>query len=287
MDLPGAQPATPDDKVRQLSAVLRPGACTIVDWALSVAVEDAGDAEGGEAERASAQGTDSEDSGDEGGYASNAPSLPPAIANDPFFAQLLRNAEMREASEQKKKRKQASSRKRRAKEAADDVYDLDDPFIDDSELTVMDSHNYAKAQQSKKRRRKDDGNSTETEAPDAKVAEGAPNETSGPAAGALAGDSELGSASLDDLDRYEEDDYFVYHGPLNEQEASSETDAFEAPAKGSRARGRQGKKDSAKAPAQGRKKANGAAGAKGDSSDAGVRKRPELKVQNRRTISDT
>ncbi|KAJ2693226.1 hypothetical protein H4R19_006037, partial [Coemansia spiralis] len=167
MDLPGAPPAGPGDKVRQVCAALRPGACTIVDWALRVAADDGGDADGTEAEQASAQGSDSEGSGDEGGYASNAPSLPPAIANDPFFARLLRNAEMHEASEHKKRKskakRRASVRKRRVKDAADDVYDLDDPFIDDSELTVMDSHNYAKAQQSKKRRRKDDGNSTETE----------------------------------------------------------------------------------------------------------------------------
>ncbi|KAJ1736245.1 hypothetical protein LPJ61_000029 [Coemansia biformis] len=282
MDLPGTRPAATSNRVRHVSAALRLGACTIVDWALSAAAED--DAEGGESEHGPAEASGSDGSDDEGGYASNAASLPPAIANDPFFARLLRNAEMHEASEKKKQAK-----KRRAKEAVDDVYDLEDPFIDDSELTVMDSHSYAKAQQRKKRRKKDDGNGTETEGQGPAAASSAAAEVGGAAAVAHAAGSELGSSSLDDLDRYEEDEFFVYFGPLNEtEEASSAADAFELPAKGARPRSRPARKQQpAKAPTQGKKRANGAAGAKGDGSDVAAKRKHDPKVPHQRDSNGT
>ncbi|KAJ2356665.1 hypothetical protein GGF43_001923, partial [Coemansia sp. RSA 2618] len=282
MELPGLAQAAPSNKTRQITVTLRPGACTVVDWMASTAADEPAD----DAEHASSQ-SDSDSSDD--GYTSNAGQVPPAIANDPFFAQILRNAEMREASE--KKKKAAKRGKRRAKDAADDLYDLEDPFIDDSELTVMDGHNYAQMQQRKKRRKRDDGSNTETEA--AAAAEGADADAPTNAVG------EDAIPSLEDLDKYEEDDFFVYHGPLNELAADeSDDDSAAAPAKSARPRKRPEKKQAPKEPAAGKKKANGAAGAKGDASDAGAKKKAdasdagakkkaETKAQHRRSGSDT
>ncbi|KAJ2381955.1 hypothetical protein H4S02_005974 [Coemansia sp. RSA 2611] len=263
MEVPGqAQTPAASGKVWQVSVALRPGACTIVDWAASTMANDE-DTDG-----ASSQ-SDS-DSSDDGGHTSTAGQLPPAIANDPFFAQLLRNSELHEASEKKKKKKKAG--KRRAKETADDMYDLEDPFIDDSELTVMDGHNYSKTQR-KKRRKRDDGSNTETE---------------GAAGTAAAGDAEAGESAaptMEDLDKYEEDDFFVYYGPLNELDDSAADEAAPAPAKSSRARKRPEKKPAAKDAGAGKKKASGA---KGDVSDSGAKKKPDAKAQqqHRRSGSD-
>ncbi|KAJ2783219.1 hypothetical protein H4R18_001820 [Coemansia javaensis] len=298
MELPGQEQPAASDRVRQVTVLLRPGACTIVDWAASVAAEDSdGDSDGtgdGDPAQGSDAASDSEDPGEEGGYTSNAPSLPPAIANDPFFARLLRNAEMREADEKRKKK--SVPKKRRTKDGADDAYDLDDPFIDDSELTLMDSHSYAKTQQRKKRRKRDDGDNTEAEAPAPAPApapalgDGEPvaAAVAAAAAAAAAPSDELGAASLDDLDRYEEDDFFVYYGPLNDAEAAgSDTESFEAPAKPARPRSRPEKKQPTKPaappPPQAKKKA---AGAKGDGAEPAAKKRAEAKAaRHRRTSS--
>ncbi|KAJ2501923.1 hypothetical protein GGH96_001566 [Coemansia sp. RSA 1972] len=252
-------------KTRQVTVQLRPGACTIIDWTARTAEDDADD-------QMDALQSDS-DSSDDGGYTSNAGQVPPAIANDPFFAQILRNAELREASEKKKKK--ARSRSKRAVDADDDTYDLEDPFIDDSELTVMDGHNLAQTQR-KKRRKRDDGSNTETECMGDKALDG----------NAIQGDTDAPMPTLDDLDKYDEDDFFVYHGPLNELDDTGDSEAFAAPTKNARSRKRPEKKQPAKLQASGKKKANGAA-AKGETSDAGAKKKVESKVQQRQTSSDS
>ncbi|KAJ2138986.1 hypothetical protein IW136_002966 [Coemansia sp. RSA 678] len=253
-------------KTRQVTVQLRLGACTIIDWMARTAEDDADD-------QMDALQSDS-DSSDDGGYTSNAGQVPPAIANDPFFAQILRNAELREASEKKKKK--ARSRSKRANDAEDDTYDLEDPFIDDSELTVMDGHNLAQTQR-KKRRKRDDGSNTETEGAGDKALDG----------NAIQGDTEDAlMTTLDDLDKYNEDDFFVYHGPLNELDETGD-EAFAAPTKNARSRKRPEKKQPAKLPASGKKKANGTATAKGETSDAGAKKKLDSKVQQRQTSSDS
>ncbi|KAJ2120436.1 hypothetical protein IW147_005097 [Coemansia sp. RSA 720] len=272
MELSGQALATSGSKTRQVTVQLRPGACTIIDWMARTAEDEADD-------QADALSQSDSDSSDDGGYTSNAGQVPPAIANDPFFAQILRNAELREASEKKKKKKVSRS-KRRANDAEDDTYDLEDPFIDDSELTVMDGHNLAAQTQRKKRRKRDDGSNTETEGAGEKVADGD---------NAMQGDTEdAAMPSVDDLDKYDEDDFFVYHGPLNElAETTSDNEAFAAPTKNSRSRKRPEKKQPAKLPASSKKKANGTAAAKGETSDAGTKKKPDAKAQNRQTSSDS
>ncbi|KAJ2388660.1 hypothetical protein GGI05_003724, partial [Coemansia sp. RSA 2603] len=160
MDIPSRTQAEVSGKTWTASIPLRQGECTVIDWMSNAATVGDGDDND---EQESDEAFDSDDSlSDGGGYASGTTALPPAIANDPFFAQLLRNAELRDAEDKKKAAKKRQI-KRRPKDAVEDNYDLDDPFIDDSELTFMDGHNHTKTQQRKKRRKKDDGNATETE----------------------------------------------------------------------------------------------------------------------------
>ncbi|KAJ2454915.1 hypothetical protein EV183_001176 [Coemansia sp. RSA 2336] len=261
-------PQTTNDRLRQLTVALRPGACTIIDWASSTAAQEASD---DDQDNASASDSDTS----EDGYTSNAGQVPPAIANDPFFAQILRRAEMRDAEEKRKK-----SSKRRVKEAADDMYDLEDPFIDDSELTVMDGHNYAQ-QQRKKRRKREDGSNTETEGV------GTTGLANGdkPSENKAADVNESENPALEDLDKYEEDDFFVYYGPLNELGDEDEEDSSAAPKKSSRARKRSEKKQGAKEAAS--KKKPSAAVSKGDASDTAAKKKNDAKVQqHRRNASD-
>ncbi|KAJ2328588.1 hypothetical protein GGI00_004156, partial [Coemansia sp. RSA 2681] len=235
-----------------------------------------------------------------GGYASGTTALPPAIASDPFFARLLRNAEIHEANEKKTAKRRAP--KRRANDAAEDDYDFNDPFIDDSELTFMNGHNHTNAKQRKKRRKKDDGNATEPEGQGAAIdAPAIPGDEGGlqPVSAPTDSTALHGASALEDVDRYEEDDFFVYFGPLNESVDSTDEDTFEAPA-ATKARVRKRTEKKPQQPAAkegsgaGRKKANGAAaaavaGAKGgNTSDAAlVRKKPEAKAQHRRNGSDT
>ncbi|KAJ2852686.1 hypothetical protein IWW36_000043 [Coemansia brasiliensis] len=272
MELSGP-PQAADDRLRQLTVALRPGACTIIDWASSTAAQELND---DDQDNASASDSDAS----EEGYTSNAGQVPPAIANDPFFAQILRRAEMRDAEEKRRLKKRGG--KRRVKEAADDMYDLDDPFIDDSELTVMDGHNYAQQQQRKKRRKREDGSNTETEGVGATDLENGADKAS---EDKVAGADESGIPTLEDLDRYEEDDFFVYYGPLNELGDADEEDTPAAPKKSARARKRSEKKQGAK-DAAGKKKPS-AAVSKGDASDTAAKKKNDSKAQqHRRSASD-
>ncbi|KAJ2801492.1 hypothetical protein H4R20_003648 [Coemansia guatemalensis] len=295
MDLSGPRRTAKSDRSRQVSVPLRPGACTIVDWAKSAPAEgDSGDEDKGkEMEHGSEAASDGEDTdSSEDGYTSNAaPSVPAAIANDPFFARLLRNAELHEESEREKSRSKRAA-KRRAKDVADDMYDLEDPFIDDSELTLMNGHNYAGAQQRKRRRKRGDGNNSESEGQGAETAvaaaDGVSRTTVGDGADGHAPDENASAESLDDPDRYDEEDFFVYYGPLNEsaeeeEGSSSEKDSFEAPAKGARSRNRQTKKQPAKDTEKNRKKGNGAPNTKSDGGDTTAKK----KTQHRRSGSDS
>ncbi|KAJ1816274.1 hypothetical protein LPJ75_002083 [Coemansia sp. RSA 2598] len=296
MDIPSHPPAEVSEKTWLVSIPLRPGACTVVDWVSSAVTEEKGDAEDDKQDQASEQASESEDSNDDdgggGGYASGTAALPPAIANDPFFARLLKNAELRDAQDKKKAAKKRQS-KRRTKDAVEDNYDLDDPFIDDSELTFMDGHNHAKTQQRKKRRKRDDGNATETEGQ--KHDEGAASEGAGvQKKGKYIDEDEdgLAASALDDIDKYEDDDFFVYFGPLNEMiEKSAEDDAFEAPTKKTRSRRQPEKKQhqnqnqqqqqngAAKDNSQNRRRSNGTSGPKAESSDQPAKKKIDGKSQ--------
>ncbi|KAJ2163134.1 hypothetical protein GGF46_000063 [Coemansia sp. RSA 552] len=282
MELPGRPQAVLSDRVRQASVTLRPGACTVFDWAANVPIDDnesAADENTGDSDEASdSGGSDDEEGG--GGYTSGA-AVPPAIANDPFFARLLRNAEMHEASEKK------SARRRVAKDAAEDMYDLDDPFIDDAELTVLGGQSYNRARQQqrrKKRRKRDDGNNTEPDAAGASpAADGEAGEGgSGNKRESAGGEDHPLFTSLEDLDRYEEDDFFVYRGPLNEaaEDASGE-DSFEAPKRRKRKRPeKKAQQPAAKEQAgHGKKKAS-------SNGEAAMKKKPDTKAQNRRAGSD-
>ncbi|ORX68184.1 hypothetical protein DL89DRAFT_27817 [Linderina pennispora] len=157
--------------------------------------------------------SDSDSEAGGGGYASGTTALPPAIANDPFFARLLRNAELRDAAEKAssaKKAKRRAANRRKAKDTADDMYDLDDPFIDDSELTFMDGHQHAKRQKRQKRKK----NESEAEGTSAE--------------GMSIDDADDVARQMDEVDRFDEEDFFVYFGPLNEadeDEQSLETEA--------------------------------------------------------------
>ncbi|KAJ2015536.1 hypothetical protein GGI06_003283, partial [Coemansia sp. S85] len=242
-------------------------------------------------------GSDGSDSEDAAGYTSGTSALPPAIASDPFFARLLQNSMVHEANEKKAAKRRAP--KRRAADPAEDDYDFDDPFIDDTELTFMGGHSHTKTKQHKKRRKVDDGNATEPEGQGVAVTPGegagTANDDSGQPLSSAAGAAGLDASALDDVDRYDEDDFFVYFGLLNETAENTDEDTFEAPAaKKTRVRKRAEKKPNqqpvAKEGAPGRKRANGAAaGPKGGStSDAGAAKRkPEAKSQHRRNGSDS
>ncbi|KAJ2885248.1 hypothetical protein FB639_001815, partial [Coemansia asiatica] len=286
------------EKTWLVSIPLRPGACTVVDWVSSAVTEEKDNAENDKQERASEQASESEDSDDDddddgggGGYASGTTALPPAIANDPFFARLLKNAELRDAQDRKKAAKKRQS-KRRTKDAVEDNYDLDDPFIDDSELTFMDGHNHAKTQQRKKRRKRDEGNMTETEDQRLNghtVSESASAEKRGKSNDE--DEDDLAVSALDDIDKYEDDDFFVYFGPLNEIiENSAEDDAFEAPTKKTRSRRQPEKKQhqqqqqqqqngAVKDNAQSRRKYNGTTGSKSESVDQPARKNADSRSQ--------
>ncbi|KAJ1988265.1 hypothetical protein GGI25_005438 [Coemansia spiralis] len=308
MALPEKPPAEVSERTWQVSIALRPGSCTIVDWisaAAATTADDSGNAKSEDAVRHSDEHSDSEGSADEeGGYISNSNAVPPAIANDPFFARLLKNAEIYEENEKKNNAKKRASR-RRAKDTADDNYDLDDPFIDDSELTVMDSHNLSK-QQRKKRRRKADGNTTETEGQgvggtavdgsstngitvasiDKNVAKQTGTDTG--IASTSDGENLLGNVIADDLDKYEEGDFFVYYGPLNELESGNEEEQFEKSDKKPRSRKRPDKKQADKEVAPAKRKPNGTTGSKGEVTDASTsKKKVDTKTQHRRSSSES
>ncbi|KAJ2249496.1 hypothetical protein GGI13_004262 [Coemansia sp. RSA 455] len=304
MNLPSRPQTKASEKTWQVSVPLRPGACTVIDWTLcAVAEEGANSKDGDEDKNQHAitdadSGSESSDSEDAGGYASGTAALPPAIASDPFFVRLLQNAEIHEANEKKAAKRRAP--KRRANDAAEDDYDFNDPFIDDSELTFMDGHNHTSTRQRKKRRKQDDGNATEPEGPvvaavPADGAVAAANDDGGQQPTSASDNAELGTSAPEDVDRYEEDDFFVYFGPLNESAENTDEDTFEAPAaKKTRVRKRTEKKEHqqpvVKESGSARKRANGAAaGPKGGStSDAApARKKPEAKVQHRRNGSDS
>ncbi|KAJ2603077.1 hypothetical protein GGF40_000071 [Coemansia sp. RSA 1286] len=293
MDIPSNPQAGVSEKTWLVSIPLRPGACTVVDWVSSAVTEEKDDAQTEKQEHDSEPASESEDSNDDddgggGGYASGTTALPPAIANDPFFARLLKNAELRDAQDKKKAAKKRQS-KRRPKDAVEDNYDLDDPFIDDSELTFMDGHNHAKTQQRKKRRKKDEGNVTETEGqkPDENIA----SESAAVEKKSKSNDQDeddLAASALDDIDKYEDDDFFVYFGPLNEMiENSAEDDAFEAPTKKTRSRRPPEKKQphqqqqngASKDNPQSRRRSNGTTGTKPESSDQPARKKTDSKSQ--------
>ncbi|KAJ1725535.1 hypothetical protein LPJ53_000350, partial [Coemansia erecta] len=303
MDIPGRTQAEVSEKTWTASVTLRQGECTIIDWVSNAATEGGEDDND---EQGSDEAFDSDDSlSDGGGYASGTTALPPAIANDPFFANLLRNAELRDAEDKKKAAKKRQI-KRRPKDAVEDNYDLEDPFIDDSELTFMDGHNHTKTQQRKKRRKRDDGNATETEG------QGAGGINAGDDAdgkqhngtGADEPDNALNSMPQDDdPDRYTAEDFFVYFGPLNEMPVGgTDEDAFAAPAKRSRSRKQPEKKQAAAASggsatttsaagskdsAQARRKTNGAGGSKADVSEAVGKKKSDGKGQQPQHLSNT
>ncbi|KAJ2084450.1 hypothetical protein H4R24_000080 [Coemansia sp. RSA 988] len=294
MDLSGPQRTAKSDRSRQVSVPLRPGACTIVDWAKEAHAE--GDSEGEDNGRELEHGSEAASDGEgtdssEDGYTSNAaPSVPAVITNDPFFARLLRNAELHEKSEQEKSASKRAA-KRRAKDVTDDMYDLEDPFIDDSELTLMNGHNYAGTKQRKRRRKRDDGNNSELEGQGAGTAvatvDGASRTADGDSVDVHEPDDNASAESLDDPDRYNEEDFFVYYGPLNEseeeEEDGTEKGTFEKSTKGARSRTRQTRKQPAKDTEKGRKKGNGAASTKIDGSDLTAKK----KTQHRRSGSDS
>ncbi|KAJ2492912.1 hypothetical protein IWW37_001084 [Coemansia sp. RSA 2050] len=302
MNLPNRPETKASEKTWQVSVSLQPGACTVIDWAQCAVTEDGTSIKDGDDQQSALSdedsGSESYDSEDAGGYASGTSALPPAIASDPFFARLLQNSMAHEANEKKAAKRRAP--KRRANDAAEDDYDFDDPFIDDTELTFMGGHSHTKIKQHKKRRKMDDGNATEPEGQGIAAAPGsgagAVNGGSGQPLSSATDAAGLDALALDDVDRYNEDDFFVYFGPLNETAENTDEDTFEAPAaKKTRVRKRAEKKPNqqpaAKEGGPGRKRANGAAaGPKGGStSDAGaMRKKPEAKVQqHRRNGSDS
>ncbi|PVU97226.1 hypothetical protein BB559_002107 [Furculomyces boomerangus] len=121
--------------------------------------------------------------------------LPDAIANDPFFARLLKSAENYAISEKRPK-------KRKGREV-EDCYDTKDPFIDDSELTFMDGHFHAKESKQKKRKVVlGDSNTEKTTSIDPNI------------------QNEQGKIVLDleCFDRASTDDFYVYFGTLSEPE---------------------------------------------------------------------
>ncbi|KAJ1668176.1 hypothetical protein IW140_000657 [Coemansia sp. RSA 1813] len=308
MDLPGRPQAEVSERTWQASATLHPGSCTIVDWLTTAEADDTGSAENEHAEHSSDGGSDSEGSSDEGGggYVSNSNAVPPAIANDPFFARLLKNAELYDSNTKKPNAKKRAIR-RRAKDATEDDYDLEDPFIDDSEITFMDNHSLTKKQR-KKRRKKNDGNNTETEgqaatetaAADTEDPNGKADSATGgtstnnakPALEGVAsanGKNEPGATLLDDLDKYEEDDFFVYYGPLNELQSENEDEQFEKTDKKKRSRKRPEKKQPSKESAPAKRKSNGTAQPKGtDVAEAlAAKKKADGKSQHRRSSSES
>lgn len=228
--LPGRPKVEDSNRTWQTLITLRPGACTVIDWAQAATMGNGSHSEGeGEDAHKSSDDDHSDDSDDEmdggGGYASGTTALPPGIANDPFFARLLHNAELHDAQD----KSNARSRKRRRLKSntAEDDYDLEDPFIDDSELTFMDGHNHTKTQKRKKRRKTDDGagTATETDVPTDNNATAIAN-----GKGQANQNNNDMDDELDDVDRYDEDDFFVYFGPLNEavDGSATEEDTFDA-----------------------------------------------------------
>ncbi|KAJ2854771.1 hypothetical protein GGI22_004378, partial [Coemansia erecta] len=163
--------------------------------------------------------------------------------------------------------------------------------------------------QRKKRRKKNDGNNTETEGqPSAASAQ--PNtedpsgETDSPTGGpgtssanptdgaALANgrNDPPGATLLDDLDKYEEDDFFVYYGPLNELQSENEDEQFEKADQTKRSRKRPEKKPPSKDAAPAKRKPNGAvAPSKGsDAAEAPAsKKKIDGKPQHRRSSSES
>ncbi|KAJ1671009.1 hypothetical protein EV182_007873, partial [Spiromyces aspiralis] len=133
--------------------------------------------------------------------------IPAAIADDPFFAQLLRNAELYGKDTASKKKK--PSRRRRARDYEDE-YDINDPFIDDSELTFLDGHAHTHRHRTRKLRisKKKNGVAANCNSPD---------------------DEEDEIIDLDQFDRANSEDFFVYYGPLKDPD-DGDSDAFDLPA---------------------------------------------------------
>ncbi|KAJ1942989.1 hypothetical protein EC988_006350, partial [Linderina pennispora] len=266
MNLPRRPEAEISQLTWQFTVPLKPGACTVVDWSTSAVTEDKTGATRDVIEQNSDDNSanidassDSDSEAGGGGYASGTTALPPAIANDPFFARLLRNAELRDAAEKAssaKKAKRRAANRRKAKDAADDMYDLDDPFIDDSELTFMDGHQHAKRQKRQKRKK----NESEAEGTSAE--------------GMSVDDADDVARQMDEVDRFDEEDFFVYFGPLNEadeDEQSLETEAAAAAAAATAAK-KQRKRPEKKA-TNGATKRKSTGGSKSDMEMASSKKR--------------
>ncbi|KAJ2787462.1 hypothetical protein GGI15_000707 [Coemansia interrupta] len=305
MDIPSRTQAEVREKKWTASIPLRQGECTIIDWVSNAATQDGGEDDNDEQGLDEASNSDDYLSDGGEGYASGTTALPPAIANDPFFANLLRNAELRDAEDKKKAAKKRQI-KRRPKDAVEDNYDLEDPFIDDSELTFMDGHNHTKTQQRKKRRKRDDGNATETEGQgtgDAKTGDDADDKQRNGASADAPGNAQDSIPQDEDPDRYSAEDFFVYFGPLNEMPVGgAEEDEFAAPAKRSRSRKQPEKKQNAAASgggatttsaagpkdnAQVRRRANGADGSKADVPETAGKKKTDGKGQQPQQLPNT
>ncbi|KAJ1799303.1 hypothetical protein LPJ59_001926 [Coemansia sp. RSA 2399] len=311
MELPGRPQAEVSERTWQASVTLRPGSCTIVDWLTTAEADDTGNAKNEHVEGSSDGRSDSDasssDEGGGGGYVSNSNAVPPAIANDPFFARLLKNAELYDSNPRKPNARKRVVR-RRAKDAAEDDYDLEDPFIDDSEITFMDNHSLSKKQR-KKRRKKNDGNNTEPEGqPGTASAPTNTEDPSGTTDSAISGlgannanptggvalangrNDPPGATLLDDLDKYEEDDFFVYYGPLNELQSENEDEQFEKADQTKRSRKRPEKKQPSKEAAPAKRKPNGATAPSkgGDAAEASAsKKKTDGKSQHRRSSSES
>ncbi|OMJ29325.1 hypothetical protein AYI69_g1177 [Smittium culicis] len=128
--------------------------------------------------------------------------LPDAITKDPFFANLLKNAEAYSKNDKNKK-----SIKRKAKDVEDD-YDINDPFIDDSELLFMDGHAHSRVQNQRKN----------------KLLLGPAPATTSENPSDVSILNEHGNILLDLelLDRPHPSDFFVYYGILEDSEHSSD-----------------------------------------------------------------
>ncbi|OMJ18102.1 hypothetical protein AYI70_g5557 [Smittium culicis] len=128
--------------------------------------------------------------------------LPDAITKDPFFANLLKNAETYSKNDKNKK-----SIKRKAKDVEDD-YDINDPFIDDSELLFMDGHAHSRVQNQRK-------NKLLLGPAPATTSDNPPDVSLLNEHGNILLDLEL-------LDRPHPSDFFVYYGILEDSEQSSD-----------------------------------------------------------------
>ncbi|OLY80645.1 hypothetical protein AYI68_g5254 [Smittium mucronatum] len=124
------------------------------------------------------------------------------VYNDPFFAKLLKNADNYSLNNKSEKKKPRD---------VEDDYDVNDPFIDDSELLFMDGHAHSRLPNQRKNR--------------VSLGPASSKNTNETKNGPLSNEQGEIVLDLELLDRPIPADFFVYYGILEDSDSPSEEDA--------------------------------------------------------------